>query len=447
MASATSRRVYVDLIGDQLHVEHARLLERVGALGDEVVVGLLDDDALATVGYEPLDSAATRADLVQANRHVDLVVTGAPLVPTDAFLEEHDIDVVAVVDSYGHAKRQETFDRLAADDRGVVIAWDERAAIQARLDQLVGHGETTRFDAIEARLEQLFEHQEAALEGIGALAAATFSDPAVTRDKKPALAAWRSAIRGAEAEHLGLRIDTRHGPAGSRPWITRVASWAPPGARVTLVGDYAESTAYALADTHAVTIVRPGISPGVARTDTSHLPPGAAHAVVSCAWSDIAAAIPESDTAAITDSASAIYLLRRRNLFWHFVDRIDDALILEVELSPTHQSFLRSRDGHFYCSDAYVRSALHFVRFMEVVNLVTLVDGLPRTTGACRQRVSRFTRRKNVAHFGNVRFLDDADAERIKAPVGTSIQRTYLATKRMLSDEELAFARGERGRP
>lgn len=93
-AAVATGRVWVDMVGDLFHAGHVALLREARAHGDHVVVGVLSDADAATYKRRPVMSLAERVAVVEACRLVDEVVVGSPLVLSDEFLREHDIDVV-----------------------------------------------------------------------------------------------------------------------------------------------------------------------------------------------------------------------------------------------------------------------------------------------------------------------------------------------------------------
>ncbi|MFT7521981.1 MAG: glycerol-3-phosphate cytidylyltransferase-like family protein [Kiritimatiellia bacterium] len=433
-------RVYIDMIGDLYHGAHTAQLAFAGSKGDHLVVGVFSDETCAAMGYTVVDGLEQRAAAIAACRHVSEVVLDAPIVPPQDFAVQFNIGAMALADDYGVQGRDLPGRR-----------WDERAVSSERMRAIRAASDPTvdqRLTNVESQLSTVLQQQEAVFEALGCVSAGLFNDPRLLRSKKPKLADWRQAMRDSGGEQLALRTFSHHGPATARPWITRVRDWSSPTMRVTIIGEYAESIAFALAHERKMAIMRPGFSSAISIADDRHLPPGAtAPTMTGCRWDELDMAMPPTDVLAITDSLRSTYLLRRRNLLWRVGEEIQDAMLIAVSLSPTSTDLLRSRDDRLYCSDSYVRSALHYVRFMEVVNLSTLVDGIPRTTGPCRHRISRFTRRKGIQHGDKFRYLDDGPTERIKAKSGTSIMRYYLATKRMISEDELAFVRGDRSAP
>jgi cytidyltransferase-like protein len=92
-------RVYVVLASDFCHIGIISLLERARELGDELVVGIPDDETIkANRSYPPLVPADLRADVLKDCRIVDEVLTRAPWVTTLDWMREHSLDLCVVSD-------------------------------------------------------------------------------------------------------------------------------------------------------------------------------------------------------------------------------------------------------------------------------------------------------------------------------------------------------------
>jgi cytidyltransferase-like protein len=97
-------RVYVDMVGDLFHHGHVEFLRRARALGDELVVGIHSDAAVASYKRAPVLTMEERARVVAACRHVDEVVTDAPLEVGPEWLDRHRIDLVVHGDDFDHER-------------------------------------------------------------------------------------------------------------------------------------------------------------------------------------------------------------------------------------------------------------------------------------------------------------------------------------------------------
>jgi cytidyltransferase-like protein len=94
-------RVYVDMVGDLFHSGHVALLRAARDYGDQLVVGVLSDEAVSAYKRRPIMSLAERVTVIEACRYVDEVIPDAPHRLTRQFLDEHDIALVVHGDDLG----------------------------------------------------------------------------------------------------------------------------------------------------------------------------------------------------------------------------------------------------------------------------------------------------------------------------------------------------------
>lgn len=87
-------RVYVDMVGDLFHAGHVELLKAARELGDELVVGVLSDETVASHKRRPIMTLNERVAVIEACRYVDEVIADAPDRPTAAFLSDNDLALV-----------------------------------------------------------------------------------------------------------------------------------------------------------------------------------------------------------------------------------------------------------------------------------------------------------------------------------------------------------------
>jgi len=87
-------RVYADMVGDLFHYGHVRFLERASKLGDVLVVGVHSDETARASKRETVMTMAERIQVIAACQFVDEVIPDAPLVVTQEWIEEHELDLV-----------------------------------------------------------------------------------------------------------------------------------------------------------------------------------------------------------------------------------------------------------------------------------------------------------------------------------------------------------------
>jgi cytidyltransferase-like protein len=97
-------RVYVDMVADLFHAGHVEFLRQARALGDELVVGIHADDAVASYKRRPIMTMEERIAVVEACRYVHAVVPNAPLSMDRDWIDLHAIDVVVHGDDFDEAE-------------------------------------------------------------------------------------------------------------------------------------------------------------------------------------------------------------------------------------------------------------------------------------------------------------------------------------------------------
>jgi glycerol-3-phosphate cytidylyltransferase len=85
---------------DLFHVGHLRLIERLAAMGDRLVVGVSTDEFNATKGKTCVVSYEDRADIVAAIKGVDLVIPEETWEQKVRDIKEHDVDLFVMGDDW-----------------------------------------------------------------------------------------------------------------------------------------------------------------------------------------------------------------------------------------------------------------------------------------------------------------------------------------------------------
>lgn len=88
------KTIYVDMVADMFHSGHVRFLKRASELGDILIVGLNSDEDVISYKRMPIISLKDRTIVMESCKYVDKVISPCPLVITDVFLQEHNIDLV-----------------------------------------------------------------------------------------------------------------------------------------------------------------------------------------------------------------------------------------------------------------------------------------------------------------------------------------------------------------
>lgn len=93
-------RVYTDVVADLFHWGHVNLFKQLRTLGDYLIVGVNTDELVASYKRHPILTLDERVQMVRSCRYVDEVVAGAPAPIDEAFIAEHQIDIVARGDDF-----------------------------------------------------------------------------------------------------------------------------------------------------------------------------------------------------------------------------------------------------------------------------------------------------------------------------------------------------------
>lgn len=93
-------RVYVDMVADLFHYGHVELLRRARDLGDYLIVGVHNDDTVASYKRPPIMTMDERIRVVAACRYVDEALPDAPLILGADWLDQHRIDLVVHGDDF-----------------------------------------------------------------------------------------------------------------------------------------------------------------------------------------------------------------------------------------------------------------------------------------------------------------------------------------------------------
>ena len=93
-------RVYTDMVADLFHYGHVELLRKARALGDYLLVGICDDDAVAANKRRPILTMKERIAAIAGCRYVDEVIPNAPWKFDPAWIKMYKIDLVVHGDEY-----------------------------------------------------------------------------------------------------------------------------------------------------------------------------------------------------------------------------------------------------------------------------------------------------------------------------------------------------------
>lgn len=82
------------------HIGHLRLLNRLSALGDRLIVGVSTDEFNSIKGKKTLIPYEQRAEIVRAIKGVDLVIPENSWEQKPQDIKDHDVDAFAMGDDW-----------------------------------------------------------------------------------------------------------------------------------------------------------------------------------------------------------------------------------------------------------------------------------------------------------------------------------------------------------
>jgi cytidyltransferase-like protein len=92
-------RIYCNGVFDLCHIGHIKQFEQAYTLGD-VIVGVHSDEDVATYKRTPIQTTIERTETVRLMKFVSEVIIDAPLITTNKFMQEHNLDLVLISPEY-----------------------------------------------------------------------------------------------------------------------------------------------------------------------------------------------------------------------------------------------------------------------------------------------------------------------------------------------------------
>ena len=111
------------MCGDLFHAGHVAMLRRAGNLGDELVVGVMNDADMTAYKRPAVMTMDERIAVIAACRYVDRVVPDAPTRPTAAFLDTLGVTVVCHGDDYTEAQVADYYGAIRRTHRLVLLPY------------------------------------------------------------------------------------------------------------------------------------------------------------------------------------------------------------------------------------------------------------------------------------------------------------------------------------
>ena len=134
--------VYTDVVGDLFHLGHVEFFKRARALGDYLIVGVLEDHVVEEYKRTPILTLEERVRVIQACKYVDEVIVAPPLRLTEDLIKKWNISYVVHGDDFSP--------ELLEDQYGTAM----RLGILKLLPYTTGISTTTIIDRITSRFEQ-----------------------------------------------------------------------------------------------------------------------------------------------------------------------------------------------------------------------------------------------------------------------------------------------------
>lgn len=93
------KKIYCCGVFDMMHKGHMELFEKMNKYGD-VVVGIIDDETVASYKRLPIMNHKERCETVKLAKYVTEIIPNCPLDTTLEFMKMHNIDLVAIGEEY-----------------------------------------------------------------------------------------------------------------------------------------------------------------------------------------------------------------------------------------------------------------------------------------------------------------------------------------------------------
>ncbi len=134
--------VYVDMIADLFHAGHVNFIKQARQHGNYLIVGICSDETSTHYKRRPILTMEERAQEVSACRYVDQVITDVPLCLTQAFMDEHHIDVVVHGDDYSQEQVQAYYAPAVAQGKYATVPYTKGVSTSEIINRI-----RTRSDA------------------------------------------------------------------------------------------------------------------------------------------------------------------------------------------------------------------------------------------------------------------------------------------------------------
>ena len=97
-------RVYCVITGDLFHHGHVRFFNAARHFGNQLIVGVCNDEDVSQYKRSPIMSLQERCELISSCRYVNEVIPNAPPYVSRQWITQHQLDAVVTVDNYTKAQ-------------------------------------------------------------------------------------------------------------------------------------------------------------------------------------------------------------------------------------------------------------------------------------------------------------------------------------------------------
>jgi cytidyltransferase-like protein len=92
--------IYIDMVADLIHVGHLRAIKYIKnnlcKSNDKLYVGILSDKDTESYKRIPIINENDRFEMMEGIKYIDKVIKNAPLIPTQEFINEYNIDKICI---------------------------------------------------------------------------------------------------------------------------------------------------------------------------------------------------------------------------------------------------------------------------------------------------------------------------------------------------------------
>jgi cytidyltransferase-like protein len=136
MSDKTLIWVYADVVCDLFHAGHVEFFRKARELGDRLIVGVHNDETVASYKPRPIMTMGERMAVVAGCRHVDRVIGDAPLSCTAAHLDAVGADFACHGDDLSPDDIQRMYGDLVPVGRLKVVSYTPGIASRELIERV-----------------------------------------------------------------------------------------------------------------------------------------------------------------------------------------------------------------------------------------------------------------------------------------------------------------------